>query len=172
MQNAPAKTVVCLKWGDLYSAEYVNKLYRGVCRHLSPPFSFVAFVDDATGLDEGIEARDINALTFAPQLCNIWWKLAIMHPAANLRGSCLFLDLGQCDCRQFGRLFYRARALLHYPQLDRTAQKPSFAPAPPLAILRFIALPPAASRKRRKIFYGGKPPALPTEKTIAQSKFF
>ena len=88
------KTVICLKWGNApYTAEWVNRLYRGVVRHLSPPFNFVAFTDDTDGLDPAIEARDINALTFAPELCGIWWKLAVLHPDAKLTGTCLFLDL-------------------------------------------------------------------------------
>lgn len=88
------KTVVCLKWGrGVYDAEYVNRLYRAVARHLRPPFSFVCFTDDAEGLEPSVEARDIETLTFAPELSDIWWKLAVMHPDANLSGRCLFLDL-------------------------------------------------------------------------------
>lgn len=88
------KTVVCLKWGnDPYSTEWVNRLYRGVKRHLAPPFNFVCFTDEYNGLESSIEARDIKALTFAPELSGIWWKLSVMHPDAKLRGQCLFLDL-------------------------------------------------------------------------------
>ena len=88
------KTVVCIKWGNKpYTAEWINRLYRGVSRHLSPPFNFVAFTDETDGLEPAIEARDINTLTFAPELCGIWWKLAVLHPDAKLKGTCLFLDL-------------------------------------------------------------------------------
>ena len=90
----PEKTVVCLKWGSsVYSVDWINRLYRGVYRHLSPPFRFVAFTDEIKGLEPGIESRNIEQLTFAPSLSGIWWKLAIMHPNANLNGTCLFLDL-------------------------------------------------------------------------------
>ena len=89
------KTVVCLKWGrNVYNAEYVNRLYRAVARHLSPPFNFVCFTDEPEGMESAIEARDITSLTFAPELQGIWWKLAVMHPDAKLSGGrCLFLDL-------------------------------------------------------------------------------
>ena len=90
------KTVVCLKWGrNVYNAEYVNRLYRAVARHLSPPFNFVCFTDETEGMESAIEARDITSLTFAPELQGIWWKLAVMHPDAKLSegGRCLFLDL-------------------------------------------------------------------------------
>lgn len=88
------KNVVCLKWGKgPYTADWVNRLYRGVNRHLTPPFRFVCFADDANGLDDGIDARDIESLSLAPALTGIWWKLALMHPCAGLGGDCLFLDL-------------------------------------------------------------------------------
>ncbi|SMN11018.1 PMID: 11481431 [uncultured Candidatus Thioglobus sp.] len=88
------KTVVCLKWGrNFYNAEYVNRLYRAVARHLSAPFRFICFTDEFAGLESVVEARDIEMLTFTPELRGIWWKLAVMHPDAKLSGRCLFLDL-------------------------------------------------------------------------------
>ena len=50
--------ILCLKWGTLYSAEYVNRLYRGVKAHLHRPFRFVCVTDDKTGLCEGVDAVD------------------------------------------------------------------------------------------------------------------
>ena len=87
------KNVVCLKWGSAYDADWVNRLYRGVCRHLTPPFDFICFTDNTDGLDPAVQTRDIHSLTFAPSLNGIWWKLALSHPQANLPGNCLFLDL-------------------------------------------------------------------------------
>ncbi|MGI9347948.1 MAG: glycosyl transferase [Gammaproteobacteria bacterium] len=88
------KTVICMKWGtDLYNAEYINRLYRGVKRHLSPPFNFVCFTDNADDVDAGIDARDLQMLSFEPAVTGMARKLALMHPKANLHGTCLFLDL-------------------------------------------------------------------------------
>lgn len=88
------RTIVCLKWGSApYSAEWINRLYRAVARHLTSPFRFVAYTDETAGLEVAVEARDIEELTFAPELRGIWWKLAVMHPDAKLSGRCLFLDL-------------------------------------------------------------------------------
>ncbi len=87
------KTIICLKWGDAYDSEYVNRMYRAAMRNLSPPFRFVCWTDNPAGLETGIEARDIEQLTFAPELRDIWWKLAVSHPKAGLQGRCLFLDL-------------------------------------------------------------------------------
>lgn len=88
------KTIVCLKYGrGVYDAEWVNRLYRAVSRHLRAPFRFVCFTDETAGLSPEVEARDVEELTFAPALRDIWWKLAVMHPDAKLSGRCLFLDL-------------------------------------------------------------------------------
>ncbi|RHY38782.1 hypothetical protein DYB30_013912 [Aphanomyces astaci] len=47
-------TVVCVKWGVKYGADYVNKLYRGVARHLkSVPFTFCCLTDDPAGIARG-----------------------------------------------------------------------------------------------------------------------
>ena len=45
--------ILTFKWGTLYSAEYVNRVYRGVKAHLKRPFRFVCVTDDPTGLVEG-----------------------------------------------------------------------------------------------------------------------
>ena len=50
--------ILTFKWGTLYSAEYVNRIYRGVKAHLKRPFRFVCVTDDKTGLAEGIDAVD------------------------------------------------------------------------------------------------------------------
>jgi hypothetical protein len=43
-------TVVCVKFGKKYDADYVNKLAAGVQRHLSRPHHFICFTDDPTGI--------------------------------------------------------------------------------------------------------------------------
>lgn len=53
----------------------------------------MAYTDETAGLEVAVEARDIEELTFAPELRGIWWKLAVMHPDAKLSGRCLFLGL-------------------------------------------------------------------------------
>ncbi len=91
---ADAHTVVCLKWGTQYGAEYVNRLYRGVARHLRGDFRFVCFTEDAHGIVPEVEIRDIDSLAAAEHMRRtVWLKLALLHPRAGLTGRCLFLDL-------------------------------------------------------------------------------
>lgn len=37
--------IICIIWGDLYSDEYVNKLYRSISRNTSYDFKFTCFTD-------------------------------------------------------------------------------------------------------------------------------
>jgi len=57
-------TVCTFKWSDpgyrwnhlfTYGPEHVNRLYRGVQRHLSPPHRFVCITDDPEGIDPEVE---------------------------------------------------------------------------------------------------------------------
>jgi len=42
---------VCIKWGDKYSPEYVNNLYRMVERNYTKPFTFTCYTDEPEGLE-------------------------------------------------------------------------------------------------------------------------
>lgn len=42
--------IVCVKWGDRYSAEYVNKLYLAVERNVTVPHTFTCFCDNPEDL--------------------------------------------------------------------------------------------------------------------------
>lgn len=57
-------TVVCVRWGDKYGPEYVERLASGVRRNLrTRRYSFVCFTDDVLALDgmTGVVARPIGA---------------------------------------------------------------------------------------------------------------
>ncbi len=95
MADVPeTRTVVCLKWGRRYPAEYVNRLYRGVSRHLRAGFCFICFTEDASGILPEVQIRNIDALAAAEHMRrSVWLKLALLHPRAELQGRCLYLDL-------------------------------------------------------------------------------
>lgn len=87
--------VLCMKWGTLYGADYVNNLAHGVARHLSRPHRFICFTDDDTGLDPGVEAYPLPDLGLPPGHTDTRWrKLALFRrDLAGLSGTALFLDL-------------------------------------------------------------------------------
>lgn len=83
--------VVCIKAGSAFGPDYPNILFDMVRRNLPEGFKgkFVCFTDDATGLDEGIEARPL------PHDLPGWWsKLALFKPGLFNEGDrIVFLDL-------------------------------------------------------------------------------
>eukprot|EP00826_Nyctotherus_ovalis_P061322 TRINITY_DN8713_c0_g1_i11.p1 TRINITY_DN8713_c0_g1~~TRINITY_DN8713_c0_g1_i11.p1 ORF type:complete len:309 (-),score=67.61 TRINITY_DN8713_c0_g1_i11:274-1200(-) len=52
--------IVCVKYGTLYGADYVNKLYRGVEKFLNISHDFVCFTDNPSGLEEEIKVVKID----------------------------------------------------------------------------------------------------------------
>jgi hypothetical protein len=90
------KQVICISWGPKYGAAYVNRLYAGVARHLTPPFSFTCFTDDAAGFRAEIRAEALPTLDVAmPTGTKGIWPKARLWSAelADLRGPVLFMDL-------------------------------------------------------------------------------
>ena len=47
---AEQRYIICMKWGDKYGPEYVNRLYNMVSRHLTLDFQMVCLTDDSTGI--------------------------------------------------------------------------------------------------------------------------
>lgn len=97
MSENPTYNVICLKWGTRYPASYTNALYSSVRKHLHRPFRFVCVTDDATGLDENIDAQPFPANpdpSGTSKWPNIFSKLAILQDGfAQLKGPTLFLDV-------------------------------------------------------------------------------
>ena len=107
--------ILTLKWGTLYGAEYVNRIYRGVKRNLKREFRFVCVTDDPTGLDPAIDAQPIparppemkNLYTYEKNgWPNIYVKLCVFKPGfAELEGPTLFLDIDQIITGDLDRFF-------------------------------------------------------------------
>lgn len=80
-------TVVCVKAGPLYGADYVNNLAAMVRRHLKVPHRFLCFTDDTRGVNT--ERRAL------PGDLDGWWnKLWLFKPGQFRDGQqILFFDL-------------------------------------------------------------------------------
>ena len=89
-QGTPVN-IVCLKWGDKYPAEYVNRLYRMVRKNISIPYRFVCLTENSDGIMDGIETKPI---ALDPDLHGWWYKLQLFQRKLHdLKGPTLFLDL-------------------------------------------------------------------------------
>jgi hypothetical protein len=82
-------TVMCLKFGDKFSADYVNHLYAGVKRNSTVPFTFKCYTENPTGIHEDIV---IEKLPDA-KLSGWWYKLYLFSEEANNTGTNVFIDL-------------------------------------------------------------------------------
>ncbi len=99
-----AATVVCIKWGTVFGAEYVNRLYSGVRRNLSGPVRFLCMTEHADGLHTDVEVLDLPVEPFqdemdaALQVANrqgAMRKVSLFKPGliAGLDGPVLGFDL-------------------------------------------------------------------------------
>ena len=89
------KNVICIKWGTKFGSEYVNRLYRMVEKNLSIPHRFVCFTDNAEGVTDGIEVRELPPYEDNTAIGDKGWrKLSLFNEQlADLKGTALFLDL-------------------------------------------------------------------------------
>lgn len=75
--------IICVKWGDKYSAEYVQRLKADCIRHI-PHETFTCFTD-----------KDVPLVTCEPLPSDLptWWsKIGLFKPGL-LTGDVLYLDL-------------------------------------------------------------------------------
>ncbi|MDD2384983.1 MAG: glycosyltransferase [Sulfurospirillaceae bacterium] len=61
------KSIVCMKWGTLYGADYVNTLYSMVKRNITGEFRFVCLTDNPVGINPAVEIRECPSLVLSPE---------------------------------------------------------------------------------------------------------
>lgn len=87
--------VICIKWGNLYGPEYVNKLFSMTKTHLTIDFRFACMTDNPEGIDKNVEIFPIPELRVpAAKSRSPWKKLTLLSEhIGDLSGKTLFLDL-------------------------------------------------------------------------------
>lgn len=93
--------VLCIKWGNKYGCEYVNRLASMVARNLSQPHRFVCLTEDPTGIDDHIEVLPMPITGDAELDARVPWTrahgwlkvLSFCNPLHDLVGPTLFIDL-------------------------------------------------------------------------------
>lgn len=96
MDISPVKQVICINWGTRYGAPYVNRLYAGVARNITPPFTFTCFTDNAEGMRAEVRCLPLPPLDVAmPTGTKGIWPKARLWSATlgDLTGPVLFMDL-------------------------------------------------------------------------------
>lgn len=90
------KQIICIRWGDRYGVDYVNRLYGMVARNITPPFSFHCFTDNPDGLHPGIVAHPLPDLgcEMPKTRQGVWGKSRLWRAdLGGLSGPVLFMDL-------------------------------------------------------------------------------
>ncbi|TRD16671.1 glycosyl transferase [Palleronia caenipelagi] len=90
------KQIICINWGTKYGPRYVNRLYAGVARNVTPPFRFVCFCDDPSGMRPEVETQPLPEIDYEiPRTrTGIWPKSRLWGAKlGDLSGPVLFLDL-------------------------------------------------------------------------------
>jgi len=89
------QTVICMKWGTRYGAEFVNRLNSAVQRNTARPTQLVCLTDDPSGIDEAVRCEPIPDINLPDDLVvTPWRKLVLWQDGlAGLAGDVLFLDL-------------------------------------------------------------------------------
>ncbi len=99
---------MCMKWGTLYPADYVNVLFNACRKTISGPFRFVCLTDDSRGFDARIKAFPIPDIGCTPEMWRFgaWPKLSVFSlDLYGLRGRALFIDLDTVICGPLDRFF-------------------------------------------------------------------
>ena len=79
--------IICLKWGNKFSHEHVNRLYRMVCKNFHSDFNFICHTENANGIDRNVIIQPLPDY----DLENWWWKLTLFQYPTKI--PTLFLDL-------------------------------------------------------------------------------
>jgi hypothetical protein len=81
---------ICVKWGDKYSADYVNRLYNMISCQVSGEFVLYCLTDNDAGLNSSVEPLEIQDNS----LSGWWYKLSLFQKELyGLQGDFLYLDL-------------------------------------------------------------------------------
>lgn len=108
MQGAAPKIVLCMKWGPLYPASYVNVLHSAVRKNVTGPLRFICLTPEPEGMDNGIETFPIPDLGYGPRhwKSGAWPKLSVfVSDLYGLTGRALFIDLDSVILSSLDPLF-------------------------------------------------------------------
>jgi len=89
LSNQNKLTVLCVRFGNGYGREYVERLRNMISRNLTLPYEFVCLTDDQHPID-GVTSIVQKNGNYRKQ----WWhKVHMFDPSLNIEGRILFFDL-------------------------------------------------------------------------------
>jgi len=93
-------TVLCVRFGNKYGKEYVERLRNMVSRHITVPYEFACLTDDRHPIEGVRTVYQPNA-----NYQKGWWhKVHMFDPNLPLAGRILYLDLDVVICDNIDKL--------------------------------------------------------------------
>ncbi len=88
------QTVICMKWGPRYGADFANRLWGMIRRNTTRDTRLICFTDNAEGVHPDIECRPIPHVDL-PESHQMkpWRKISLWNRDLGLEGDILFMDL-------------------------------------------------------------------------------
>ena len=100
-KQVESNVIACLKWGNKYSAKYVNNLYNMVKRNCTVDYEFVCFTEDSKDINSEIT---IQPLPVSP-VTGWWFKPYMLSNKIPYKGTLLFLDIDVIVFKNIDKLF-------------------------------------------------------------------
>ena len=93
-------TILCVRFGNKYGREYVERLRNMVRRHLTVPYELACLTDDQHPIDGVRTIYQPNA-----QYAKGWWhKVHMFDPNLPLKGRIIYMDLDVVICNSLNKL--------------------------------------------------------------------
>jgi hypothetical protein len=102
------RIVVCMKWGTLFNATYVNVLFNAVKAHCPSLDQFICITEDATGIHPDVKIQPIPDMPIDASYyaAGAWPKLGLFKRGVLPENSrVLFIDLDMMICGDLDRMF-------------------------------------------------------------------
>ena len=98
--------VIVVKWGNKFTSEHVNRLYRMAKRNITLPFNFYCYTEDSIGIYDEVNIIPLDA---SLGLEKWWWKLTLFKQNNFGNGINLFLDLDVVIQNNIDHFFTKAK---------------------------------------------------------------
>lgn len=100
VETNSSTTILCVRFGNKYGPEYVERLRNMVARHTTIPYEFACLTDDPTPIDGVRIIHQRNSGYVKP-----WWhKVHMFDPHLDITGRILYLDLDIVICNNIDKL--------------------------------------------------------------------
>jgi len=89
------QTVICMKWGTRYGADFVNRLEAAIQRNTNRETQLVCLTDNPSGVNDTVRCEAIPDINLPDELIVTPWRKLVLWKdnLAGLSGDVLFLDL-------------------------------------------------------------------------------